>query len=512
VGRDPTSIALRQQLLAEGQALAGRFTEADGRLVALAGEVDARIGEAVATINRTTTAIARLNESIVAAGPRAPLAMLDERDALIRDLARQIDVSVAPQPDGSLAVFAGTGQSLVQGTRAQALAVQADPLQRERLVVGVDQGGAFLDITNRIAGGALGGLVAFRRDSLDPARAQLGQIALGLGATVNARQQDGLDLNGLLGRDFFRVAPPAVGPATTNTGTAVVTVAVADPAAVAARDYEFRFGAGSWTLFDRATGAVVPTTGTGTVADPFVADGLALSVAGTPAAGDRFLVRPLANTAASLRVELTDAAGIAAAAPLRAAGAAANLGTATISRPVADDPGNPQLLASVEVRFASPTTYQLFTPGGTALGPVQAYASGGDISLNGWTVQVSGTPRAGDVFTVRSSGAGSGDNTNAVALAGAGSAGYFRGGLQSLTDAGADLVGTVGAAAARAAAEREAQATVATQAELDVESVAGVNLEEEAAALLRYQQAYQAAAKVVAVGDELFRILLDSVR
>ncbi len=61
------------------------------------------------------------------------------------------------------------------------------------------------------------------------------------------------------------------------------------------------------------------------------------------------------------------------------------------------------------ITFANPpTTYSI--NGGAA----QAYTSGGNISLNGWQVQISGTPAAGDIFTVTSNAGGTGDNRNAL--------------------------------------------------------------------------------------------------
>lgn len=512
VGRDPTSIASRQQLLLEGDALAARFAALDSRLAGLAGDLDARVTQSVQAINLATTGIAALNERISASGGNPAPELLDQRQELIRTLAAQVDVSVSPQADGSVAVYSRAGQALVTGGIARPLTVSQDALQGDRLRVGVEQSGGFLDLSGKIAGGYLGGLLAFRRDTLDSARAQLGQIALGLAVGFNGQHSAGVDLDGNLGGEFFAVGGPGVSPSSTNTGTASVAATIADPAAVAARDYELRYDGAAWLLYDRATAAVIPSTGTGTSADPLRAEGIAIVATGTAQAGDRFLVRPLANAAANLRVAVTDPAAIAAAAPLTAAGSSTNLGTGAIGTVGVGNPADPALLATVEIRFETAATWRLFDAGGTPLTAAQPYTSGGTIAFNGWSLQISGTPAAGDRFSVRSVGTGSGDNGNAVALSAVADRGFFRGGLQSLTDLGADLIGTVGAVAARARGDLTAQQTIVAQAELDVESIAGVNLEEEAAELLRFQQAYQAAAKVVAIGDELFQTLLAAVR
>jgi flagellar hook-associated protein 1 FlgK len=512
VGRDPTSIASRQQLLLEGQALGERFADLDGQLGSLSREIDARLGQAVQTVNRTIAGIAELNTRVVAAGNNPPAELVDKRDELLRQLADQIDVSTSPQADGSISVFAGSGQTLVIGGRANPLTTAPDPLQGDRLRIGVQEPNGFQDITSKVGGGFIGGLLAFRRDALDTGRTQLGQLALGLASGFNEQHRQGLDLNGALGGDFFALAGPGVSPSAINTGTATVTAAITDPAAVAAREYDLRYNGTGWVLYDRTTGGIVPTTGTGTAADPLLAEGIAVTTGGSPQAGDRFLIRPLGNVAANLRVKVTDPAAIAAASPLSTAALSANVSAASIGVPAVSDIANPALLQPVEIRFDTPSSYRIWSAAGVPLTGPQAYVDGGDISFNGWTVQVRGTPQALDGFTVRPVGSSSGDNGNMAALSGLADRGYFRGGAQSLTDLGADLVGTVGAIAARATSDLEARAVIVSQATLDVESISGVNLDEEAADLLRFQQAYQAATKVVAVGDELFQTLLAALR
>ena len=70
------------------------------------------------------------------------------------------------------------------------------------------------------------------------------------------------------------------------------------------------------------------------------------------------------------------------------------------------------------------------------------------------------------------------------------------------------MVATVGAAALRSSQDLQVQSALREQVELDVEGISGVNLDEEAANLLRFQQAYQAAAKIIGISDDLFRSLL----
>jgi flagellar hook-associated protein 1 FlgK len=119
---------------------------------------------------------------------------------------------------------------------------------------------------------------------------------------------------------------------------------------------------------------------------------------------------------------------------------------------------------------------------------------------------------AGDRFDVSATPPGSGDNGNALALARLANTGFLDGGQVSVDQLSARLIASVGASALRTSQDLEVQSALREQAEADVEGVSGVNLDEEAANLLRYQQAYQAATKIIGVSDELFRTLLGMLR
>ena len=101
--------------------------------------------------------------------------------------------------------------------------------------------------------------------------------------------------------------------------------------------------------------------------------------------------------------------------------------------------------------------------------------------------------------------------SNALALASVSQRGFFANGTQSIIDLGADIIATVGSTANRASNEILIQQSLREQSEIDLENVSGVNLDEEAANMLRYQDAYMAASKVVSIADNLFQNLLQIV-
>jgi flagellar hook-associated protein 1 FlgK len=245
-------------------------------------------------------------------------------------------------------------------------------------------------------------------------------------------------------------------------------------------------------------------TGTGTAADPFVADGMEIEVGGTANVGDEFLIRPTRAALEDMRVLITDPSQIAAAAPIRSGVNSANTGNGTISAGEVLDAANAQLRSAVTIEFLTPTTYSINGAGSFP------YASGGNIDINGWRVQISGAPAVGDRFTVGDNSSGSGDNRNALLLADALNRPALNNGTTNLSSAVGQFVGGIGVATRQAQVNRDAQGVVHEENLAKMDSVSGVNLDEEAANLLRYQQAYQAAAQLIRVADTLFQTLLSA--
>jgi flagellar hook-associated protein 1 FlgK len=261
-------------------------------------------------------------------------------------------------------------------------------------------------------------------------------------------------------------------------------------------------------VIDPRSGTIVPATGAGTAASPLVFEGLSVTASAGTAAGDRFLIRPVANAAGELRMALSTAAQVAAAGPIASSVGSANISQATVSTPSVTDINDPKLQTTATILFDSPTTYRVFTdPLVDLVGPLP-YTSGGPITFGGWTTQVSGQPQTGDC----SSPAAAAAAITAISCPLVGvPAGFFVGGTQSISDLGADIAATVGSVANRASNDLKVQGSLREQAEIDLENISGVNLDEEAANLLRYQQAYMAASKVISIADNLFQNLLQIV-
>ena len=246
-------------------------------------------------------------------------------------------------------------------------------------------------------------------------------------------------------------------------------------------------------------------------ASPLVLDGLEITVSGTPAVGDRFAVSATGHAAGQIETALANPRSLALARPVVASAGADNRGDATLEQPRVDDASDPALRSAVDIVFTADDRYDVVErASGTALASGVAYAPGDELAFNGWRAGLDGTPRAGDVHAVDPNTGASGDNGNALALAAVQEANAI-GGTTTLSEDHAELVSFVGGRTRSLATRAGALESLRDDAVERAESVSGVNLDEEAIALTRYEQAYQASAQAIAVADTLFQSILGVV-
>ena len=496
----------RESVLAQANALVTRFRQIDQHLDGLDTEVNAGLTAATGEVNRLAKEIAQLNGQI--GGSSSPSGdLLDRRDQLISELVAFTGGNAATQDGGLVNVFSAGGQPLVVGATASTLVTVPDPYRPERLQVALETNGQRVTLDKRALGGQIGSLVEFRTTVLDPAMAELGRIATSLAQTFNEGHRAGMDQYGQMGADFFTLPAPRLSSNANNTGNASLTTSVGNVAGLNAQNVLLRFDGAAWVATHPDTGASIPMTGTGTAADPLVVNGIEVVLAsGTPAANDRFLLQPTAGAAGNLGVAITDPGRIAAATPVKATTDLANTGSGKLSGLKVTDAANAALLAPADIEFIDATQY---TINGT--GPF-AYTPGQTIAYNGWSVVLDGAPAAGDTFSVGPTGANSSDNGNAKLLSNLDDARVLNGGTLTLNGAIGGLTTQVGSAARQADYSAQAQQVIHDQAQAARDAVSGVNLDEEAADLMRLQQAYQAASQIIATADTLFQSLLAATR
>jgi flagellar hook-associated protein 1 len=517
----PQSVPARQAMIGSAQTLVSRFQSLSQNLNQIRDGLNSQISNSVTQINSYANQIATLNEQIVQAQAnnpnQQPNALLDQRDQLVNQLSQQIRVSTIKQSDGSMNVYIGNGQSLVLGNQTTTLQAVASPTDPTALQVAYSHDGTVIPIQqNSLQGGSLGGYLSFRQTVLDPAVNALGRIAMGFADTFNQQQQKGTDLNGALGASMFTSAVPRVTPSSSNVGNSVLAATVNSTSALTGHDYSVQFDGTNYTVYDTTTNAAVQSFTQAQMAagQTLAGTGITLQLtAGSVAnaAGDSFLVRPTADGASNIALDISDPTKIAASAPIASNAPTTNLGTATIAPASVTGglPLNANLQQPVTITFNNPPTTFNVTGTGTGNPTNVAYTAGATISYNGWSTQISGTPSAGDTFTVTQNTNATADGSNMLQMAALQTANTLVNGTTSYQGAYAQLIAQVGTQTNQLTTTSQAQTSLLTQVTNSQQAVSGVNLDEEAANLLRYQQAYQAAGKAMQIANTMFDTILN---
>jgi flagellar hook-associated protein 1 FlgK len=496
LNNDPDSSTNRQAVLSEAQNLADRFNVLDKQFSGLYLDSSKQIESEVNEVNILSKNIAELNNKINSSpGKSPPNDLLDERNRLIGKLSEHISVNVVEQNNHMVNVYAGNGISLVNNAQATALGVKPNAMQPERLEVSLGDS----EISAQIQGGKLGGIMDFRREMLDGAANNLGRLATTLATTFNEQHQLGIDKNGAPGGIFFKQGEPRVFGDANNQGNAQLTAKITDGKALTDSDYALSFDGNQYTL-TRLT-----DNQSQTAALPLTMDGIEFNVTGASAAGDHFLIRPTVNGAKNISLALANTNQIAAASPLRSLSTVSNAGDAVISTPQIVDRNDPNLSTPAEIRFTSDTTYDLGD------GIEHPYIAGENIERQGWRINIEGTPKSGDRFRIEANTNGSGDNSNGLLLNRL-QFGENIEGRTTFQDAYGALINEVGSTTRRIEVNRDSQDTLLAQAEAARDSVSGVNLDEEAVNLTKFQQAYQASAQIISTSKSLFDTILSVIR
>jgi flagellar hook-associated protein 1 len=517
VSSSPGNLTARVVVIAKGEELASRLRNTASQIDSLQHTTKQQVGGAVNIINGLAQDLAKVNARITESqgNGHTPNDLLDQRDKILGDINKYVQTTSVPAADGSVSVFIAGSQPLVLGTRANALAVGQDSTDSARVALSFVQGGVSTPIPDAsLGGGELAGLMRFMNEDLVDVQNLLGRMALATATTVNNQHKLGVDLQGNPGQNFFNQPAGAVGlPRPGNNGTAEISASVADPTALVASDYELRFEAGGMSVVRLSDGTSTPVTSL-----PAVVDGLTFNLdngAGSP--GDRFLVRPYAAAARDLQVAIGSPDKLAAASPVMVTPGTGNSGGLSVESLYASS-ASPNLTDPVTITFLADGS---FTATGLGPGnpppdnpgppPSYNFKPGQSITLNGWSLTMRGSPGAGDTFSIGAAPAGA---ISQNAGNGAGMLGLrdlpTYGGVP-LSDGYVSLFSDIGTRVQGAKFAADFSANVANTAETARANVAGVNLDEEAARLLQYQQAYQASAKFLQIAQSTFDSLLQTV-
>ncbi len=421
----PSDAAAREGVLGTAQSMVAQFRAFDTYLQDMRDGVNGQIGSVVSQVNDLSGQVADLNKQITLARAKTgeePNALLDQRDKLVGDLSKLVDVDVTIQDGSTYQVSLSNGLPLVAGNKSYQLRAIAGEEDSANQSIGYRNatGGVRQLNASVIQGGELGGLLRFRNDTLDGAQNKLGQLAASLASSFNAVQEQGFDLDGEPGEKFFSIGSPSAQANMRNASNVTLSASYNDATPVSADDYRLTYqgGSGDYQLQNLTSGE------TSTVAPnadgDLVFGGVVVTPSGTPADGDTFLVQPTRNAAAGFDIAFTDTSRFAAAA-----------------------------------------------------------------SANG----------------------GSGDNGNALKLLDLQNQKQV-GGQATFSGAYAALVSDVGNQSAIINANLTTQQGLADQLYSYQQADSGVNLDEEYANLLRYQQYYTANAKIIDAGTSVLDTIL----
>lgn len=515
VADDPTSIPARQVLLSEGAELESRFGGLDNLFYDITTQANISLQENLSTVNELSKNIALLNEKIVVATGIAngePNDLLDQRDRLIDKLSTLVNVTTAGQEDGSLNVFVGNGQSLVLGSSYNSLGIQQKGFDPGAVDIVFQQGSNNLVITQFMTGGEIGGTLRFRDEVLDPAINALGQLAVAISFAVNEQHVNGIDLGGQQGLSFF--SDPVITPIQLS-GSDPLVASFVNTTDLTTSDYNFVSDGTNYTitrLFDNTQ-----TTGLLTE-NSVVVDGVNYDFSSLGAGANSYRIRPTRDAASAFNLALNDPRDIAVALPVVSEKTVTNSGTAGLADISINNLTSATLPATVTLIYDA--VLQQYTVSNATGGPLtydpaansgDTYtlnvASFGDISFT-----LTGQPADGDSLALVDNAGGVGDNRNALLLAGLQTAKTLSGGTATFQDVYGQVVADVGRRTQSAEVNGVAQRGLLAQATASKESLSGVSLDEEAANLIRFQQAYQAASQVIQTSRTIFDTLIGAFR
>ncbi|WP_426417604.1 flagellar hook-associated protein FlgK [Aestuariirhabdus sp. LZHN29] len=538
---DPSSIPSRQLILTEAGGIASRFNTINDRLDQQNDLVNQQTRTVTDQINRIAQSVGDYNDAIAKAEVNNTPAndLHDAREEALRDLAELVGITVTPQDDNTVNVFVGTGQPLIVGAQVNTLGVVPsanDPLRQD---IVLSDGTSTQAITNLLTGGELTGLLRYRDEVLDPAFNEIGRLAIVFADTMNQQLSEGLDLSDNFGANLFRdindpvLMQQRVFPST-NAATSSLEVEITNAGQLTLSDYRLEFSSPTnYTLTRLSDGVqnagVIPVApSTASVVSP---DGFQINLTNNGfTAGERFYVTPTREGAEQIEQVLQQPEELAFAAPLRGVSDLANRGSGAISQPEVVSPFNsPDVVNNqpFDIVFTDTQNFSFVDNSGNGLTitavpnpivPGQTNAVTVDVTDGGGntyqvTMDITGRPMAGDRFTVEFNQNGSSDNRNALklvelenqptTLSGAG---------VNYADAYGELVEKVGTRTAQSRVDSQAATTILTQSQNARDSLSGVNMDEEAANLIRFENAYNASAQVISVARSLFDTLINTFR
>ncbi len=539
---NPSDLGLREMAISQAEILSSDFNSLNQNFDQMVKSTNGEIEEIASYMSQISREIGSINEQVLhtqngVAGQANDL--LDARDNLVNELSKYTSVQTVTDNLNVMTVMIGNGATLVAGTTSLSVGVSAGNPDALKTTLNVSGANSTVNLNGNTVGGELAAKYEFRDKHLAEVKSEINRVAMSISDTINSVQHSGLDLNGAEGADFFTDINSEIlqqSRALSSNGNIQAGVNILDVSKVPTDQFQIKYDGTNYTLTNLSNNA---TESTGSIADinTVLADkyGLAFTENSTVVTpindGDFFILKPTENSAALMNVTLNSGAGIAASSAVAVTKSDNNVSSIDVSITSVSSPEAAQAYAetnnlTVEVYEASTGgfEYRVYDPED----PTPAIASGTysigsnqvvDIVSAGDTlfqIQISGNPSgatdtARDTFTIGDA-FGSGNSTNSHALGLTQEQSVINGSKDTFTQSLSESIGNVGSnASAAELSESTAQALFTTAFNRN-QSTSGVNLDEEAANLLRFQQAYQASSQIISIANTIFDTLLAAVR
>lgn len=546
----PNSLESRQVFLESTKNMVNQYNRLYDQLEVQYNSINNDIANTANTITTLADNIAEMNKQIStilgAGGDSNANDLLDQRDKAITELSELVNVSVVESGNGMLNVYMGSGQPVVMGSEAQKIiAVNGDP-DPSRKELAINSNDKIINIDGKRLGGKVAAMFDTRNNDIERAFNQLGQNIIGLTHSVNEQQKQGQTLDGQIGDNLFNDVNAAetmknrVMAHNDGLGDAGLSLRVDDLSQLTPDEYELvvnDYVAGppesiEFNVTNKTTGKS-QTLGPVDLSDTRRIDipdsGLSLGIdsitAGNPPqAGKTFSLRPTRLAAKEVTLQETDPSKVAAAdAEIKTLPADSNSGDATLrvssladrNDPLYMDADNP-LKIVVTDNTDGQATFSLVDKNGKSAGSLLATPDplSGKVTLSfaGIEVEMNGSPAVGDEFTFNYNETGSGDSRNITKMAGLQSQKIMNNNKATFQDVYSGMISEIGAKTANADVSMQSSAILKQQSFERIQSNSGVNMDEEAANLLMFQQHYSAAARVISVATELFDTILQAAR
>ncbi|MCC5881516.1 MAG: flagellar hook-associated protein FlgK [Halomonas sp.] len=515
----PSDPAARQGLLGTANTLTAQFRAFDGYLQDMHVGINGQIKDEVAQINNMTEQLATLNREIALARARsgeAPNSLLNQRDQLVAELSERMDIRLDIQDGKTYNISLPNGQPLVSGTNHYRLEAMDAPNDPQRTVLGYrDSGGNVVALSeNTIKGGSLGGLMTFRAETLDKTQNQIGQLAVSLAVGFNEQHRLGQDLDGNQGGDFFSIGQPQAYSNPRNTGGAEIVATSFDAANIdklRSTDYTIRFQDGQPQVIRKDNNQTLPASEVSWEGNVLSFGGITLEFSAPPNDGNRYEVQPVRRVAANFESNITDLDKIAAGSFVATSGNLAISGLRADAGAFANGTAHDFALSTAGgiTTVTAPADTTSFTVNGEAYDGTVGIVAGDRINIDGIEFVVGSVPGDDDSasLSLTIAASGTGDNRNALAMQNLQSKSMV-GGRSSFSQAYAGMVSDVGNRTNIVKVNLEARQGLTDQLRAVQQSESGVNLDEEAANLIRFQQFYMANARVIETASTVFDTIL----